>query len=114
MKKSLRYTLLALGCWAVVIYCFGVVAPWTTAVSVSELAPDLQAKANLNWKAVVVERGKVTEWTRGTIRMNPAGFVSHLSALGAFGLFTVLLAIRAGKWHKAEQMKLASRSSSDA
>lgn len=114
MKKSLRYALLALGCWAVVIYCFTVVAPWTTAVSVADLAPDLQTKANANWRSVVVEHGKVTEWTRGTIRMNPAGFTSYVLALGAFGLFAVLLAIRAGKWHKAEQKELASRSSSDA
>jgi len=104
MRKSLLYTLLSLACWGAVIYCFTIVAPWTTAVSISDLDPGTRSSAGEHWRSAIVDHGKAKEWTRGTIGMNPTGFWSHASALCVFAIGAGFLSLRATKSHRAEHI----------
>ena len=103
MKKSLHYTFLALASWGAVIYCFTVVAPWTTAVPVSQLDASQQASANEKWRSAIVAHGNVKEWSRGTIGMNPSGFWTYASILGACAVSAIFCAAKSVRYYKSER-----------
>ncbi|MCW1921880.1 hypothetical protein OKA05_04910 [Luteolibacter arcticus] len=109
MKKTLQYTLLALVSWGVAIYGFTVIAPWTTAVPVSHLDALQQANANENWRSAIVDHGKVKEWSKGTIGMNPSGFWTYVSILGTCAVSAIFFAARSVKSHKTERDREGDR-----
>lgn len=60
---------------------FMVVAPWTSAVTVTEANEQYPGQVDPNWRAAALYHGRPHEWPLGTIGQNPVGFAACTAVL---------------------------------
>lgn len=80
--------------WCLGVYAFGHVAPWMSALSVSEAEEKWPGKIDHSWRAVSPSHNRPSEWPHGTVQDNPVEFSLWAAALAvSVGWFVICLSL---------------------